>query len=165
MRALPSTPPFDHSTQLVCNIPVILAANIFSGIYFYGLLHYITGTLGPLVSHLRGIFTDAVKNKGGGWQYKQYSSDFGTWDQRSHAQHWLLFERNVGATLSIDEVSLSNGELWTFLTNKAGKGRKGTLVAAIRGTRISDIKRVLQNIPERLRMKVKEVSMDMAKNM
>ena len=98
-------------------------------------------------------------------QYKQYSSDFRTWDQRSHAQNWLLFERNVGATLSIDEVSLSNGELWTFLTNKAGKGRKGTLVAAIRGTRITDIKRVLQNIPERLRMRVKEVSMDMAKNM
>jgi hypothetical protein len=72
-------------------------------------------------------------------QYKQHSSDFASWDQKGYAQHWLVFPENMGANLAIDEVSLSNGELWTFLTNKAGKGRKGTLVAAIRGTRTTDI--------------------------
>jgi transposase len=97
-------------------------------------------------------------------QYKQYSSDFATWDQKAHAQYWLVFPENMGPNLAIDEVSLSNGELWTFLTNKAGKGRKGTLVAAIRGTRTTDIEQVLLKIPLELRLNVKEVSMDMAKN-
>ena len=97
-------------------------------------------------------------------QYKQHSSDFASWDQKKHAQYWLIFPENMGANLAIDEVSLSNGELWTFLTNKAGKGRKGTLVAAIRGTRTADIELVLLKIPPELRLNVKEVSMDMAKN-
>jgi transposase len=97
-------------------------------------------------------------------QYKQHSSDFASWDQKAHAKHWLVFPENMGANLAIDEVSLSNGELWTFLTNKAGKGRKGTLVAAIRGTRTADIEQVLHKIPLELRLSVKEVSMDMAKN-
>jgi transposase len=72
-------------------------------------------------------------------QYKHHSSDFASWEQKGHAQHWLVFPENMGANLAIDEVSLSNGQLWTFLTNKAGKGRKDTLVAAIRGTRTTDI--------------------------
>jgi len=97
--------------------------------------------------------------------YKNHSSDYSTWDQRSHARHWLLFPQNMGAFLSIDEVSLSGGELWTFLTNKQGKGRKGSLVAAIRGTRTRDIVHVLGKIPAEQRKQVTEVSLDMAKNM
>jgi len=38
----------------------------------------------------------------------------------------------MGTHLSIDEVALSQGELYTFLTNKAGKGKKGTLIASIK---------------------------------
>ena len=38
----------------------------------------------------------------------------------------------MGPNLSIDEVSLSQGELYTFVTNKEGKGKKGTLVASIK---------------------------------
>jgi hypothetical protein len=98
-------------------------------------------------------------------QYKNHSSDYKNWDQKSHAERWLLFTENIGAYLSIDEVSLSNGELWTFVTNKSGKGRKGTLLAAIRGTRVRDIVSVLNKIPLELRNTVQEVTMDMAKNM
>jgi len=71
----------------------------------------------------------------------------------------------MGEYLSIDEVSLSNGELYTFLTNKAGKGKKGTLVASIKGTLSKDIKEVLYKIDSSKRLAVKEVTMDMAKNM
>jgi transposase len=98
-------------------------------------------------------------------QYKNHSSDYKNWDQKSHAERWLLFTENIGAYLSIDEVSLSNGELWTIVTNKSGKGRKGTLLAAIRGTRGRDIISVLNKIPLELRNTVEEVTMDMAKNM
>jgi hypothetical protein len=43
-----------------------------------------------------------------------------------------LFSKNLGKRLSIDETSFSNGELYTILTNKAGKGKKGTIVADCR---------------------------------
>jgi transposase len=66
-----------------------------------------------------------------GRQYKEYLSSYKTWDQKGHAQRWMLFADNIGPYLSIDETSLSNGELDTVLTNKEGKGKKGTLVAII----------------------------------
>lgn len=77
----------------------------------------------------------------------------------------MIFPENMGDYLSIDEVALSQGELYTFLTNKAGKGKKGTLVASIKGTLSKDIIAVLHQIPAQLRASVKEVTLDMAKNM
>ena len=67
-------------------------------------------------------------------QYKDHISDYRSWDRREHAGEWLLFEDNCGTRLSIDETSLSNGELYTILTNKAAKRGKGALVAMVRGT-------------------------------
>lgn len=37
-------------------------------------------------------------------------------------------------SLCIDETSLSCGELYTVVTNRAGRGGRGTLVTMIRGT-------------------------------
>ena len=67
--------------------------------------------------------------------------------------------------MSTDEVSLSKGELYTFVTNKAGKGKKGTIVACVAGTKAEDIQAVLAKISEAERDKVEEVTLDMAKNM
>ena len=64
----------------------------------------------------------------------------------SHAGDWLLFDENLGESLSIDETCLSSGEVYTFLTNKAGKGGRGTLVAVVRGTKAEDVIRVLEKI-------------------
>jgi len=59
---------------------------------------------------------------------------------------------------------MSNGELYKLLTNKSGKGRKGSLVASIQGTRTRDLVWVLLKLPARLRATILEISMDMAKN-
>ncbi len=77
----------------------------------------------------------------------------------------MMFPENLGSYLSIDEVALSQGELYTFLTNKEGKGKSGTLVASIKGTKSKDIIEVLEKIPLEDRNKVVEVTLDMAKNM
>jgi transposase len=77
----------------------------------------------------------------------------------------MLFPENIGPNLSIDEVSLSQGELYTFITNKNGKGKKGSLVASIKGTLSKDIVSVLEKIPLAVRKTVKEVTLDMARNM
>lgn len=98
-------------------------------------------------------------------QYKEHISDFSTWDQKAHASNWMVFTKNVSTALSIDETALSNGELYTIVTSKAAKGRKGTIVAMIKGTVAEDIIEVLKKIPERLRKRVQEVTMDMAANM
>jgi hypothetical protein len=70
-------------------------------------------------------------------------SDFKTWDQLSHAKQWLIFQ-NLGKRLSIDETSFSNGELYTILTNKAGKGKKGTIVAMIAGTKADTVTAIIE---------------------
>jgi transposase len=44
----------------------------------------------------------------------------------------MVFPNNIGEYLNIDEVSLSQGELYTFVTNKSGEGKKGTLVACVK---------------------------------
>lgn len=77
----------------------------------------------------------------------------------------MLYPDNMGEQLSIDEVSLSKGELYTFVTNKKGRSKRGTLVASIKGTRSQDIIDVLERLSMESRRKVREVTMDMAKNM
>ena len=87
------------------------------------------------------------------------------WEQKNHAEKYLLFPENMGEYLSIDETSLSQGELYTFITNKNGRGKQGTLVASIKGTISKDIISVLEKLPKDKCKSVKEVTLDMAKNM
>ncbi|SDF71241.1 Transposase, partial [Dyadobacter soli] len=67
--------------------------------------------------------------------------------------------------LSIDETSLSHGELYTILTNKSAKGGKGCIVAIVAGTKAETVIEVLRKIPESLRKKVAEITLDMAGSM
>lgn len=76
----------------------------------------------------------------------------------------MLLPDNIGISMSIDETSL-NGELYTILTNKDGHGKKGTIVAMIKGTKVGDIVRVLKRLPEEKRMMVCETSMDFSDSM
>jgi transposase len=98
-------------------------------------------------------------------QYNEHISEYSGWDQKEHAAQWMLFAKNVSPRLSIDETALSNGELYTIVTNKEARGRKGAIIAMIKGTVAEDIITVLKKIPERVRKKVQEVTMDMAANM
>lgn len=100
-----------------------------------------------------------------GGQYKDHLSGFHSWGQKSHAADWVLFPENIGPHLSIDETALTNGELYTVVTNKAGKGKKGTLVAMIAGTQAQKVIEVLEKIPEQERGSVEEVTLDMAGSM
>jgi transposase len=84
----------------------------------------------------------------------------------SHAGDYLIYPENITDRLSIDEVSLSKGELYTFITNKnTNVKNKQSLVAVINGTDAKIIQEVLEKLPIQKRNEVKEVSMDMARNM
>lgn len=71
----------------------------------------------------------------------------------------------MGTRLSIDETSLSNGELYTVVTNKDAKGKKGALIAMIRGTKAEAVSGMLMKIPMKERVKVKIITLDMSSAM
>ena len=96
--------------------------------------------------------------------YKDSLSGFREWGQREHAKDWVLIPANMGEHLSIDETSLQD-DLFTFLTNKDGHCRKGSLIAAVRGTKAEEVLAILFKIPEEERLKVKEVTADLSDTM
>lgn len=65
----------------------------------------------------------------------------------------------------MDETAFSNGDLYTILTNKEAKGKKGAIVAMVKGTKAEAVIKTLHKIPLKQRRKVKEVTLDMAGNM
>jgi transposase len=71
----------------------------------------------------------------------------------------------MGKYLSIDETALSKGELYTIITNKKAKGKKGAIVAIMAGTKVEPIIEQLLKIPRTKRNKVKEITLDMANSM
>ena len=71
----------------------------------------------------------------------------------------------MGSSLSIDEVNLPMGELYTVVTNKAAKGKKGSIVAIIAGTKSEVVISHLQKIDLKKRNQVTEITLDMANSM
>jgi transposase len=115
--------------------------------------------MSTIAFHL-GIKPDTLRR-----QYKKHESGFEGWDQASHAQEYLIFPENLSKYLAIDEVSLSKGELYTILSARDKRGRKGKMIACVASTKAEEIINVLERLPLRERMKVKEVTLDMASPM
>ena len=87
-------------------------------------------------------------------QYKDVLSGYRTWSELEHADDWLIFPDNVGPHLAIDETSMSNGDLYTVVTNRDRHGRERCLVAVVKGVKSEDVTKALKLIPEELREKV-----------
>ena len=76
-----------------------------------------------------------------------------------------MYPENLSNQLSLDEVALSDGELYTVLTSKKAKGRKGSIIAIIKGTKSETVIGNLLKINRKLRLNVKEITLDMAGSM
>ena len=98
-------------------------------------------------------------------QYKDHLSDYQSWNQKEHAQDHILYPKNIGYNLCIDETALSKGELYTILLNRDKRGRKGSIIAVVQGTKAEDIIAILMKIPKEQRNQVKEITLDMAGSM
>lgn len=98
-------------------------------------------------------------------QYKDHLSDYKDWDQKEHAQDYILYPKNMGYRLCIDKTALSKGELYTVIINKDRRGKKGSIVAIIKGTKAEDVIAVLMIIAADIRSQVKEITLDMAASM
>jgi transposase len=97
--------------------------------------------------------------------YKCFLSNYKEWNQRYHAADYVLFKENIGDRLSMDETCLSQGELYTIVTNKSAHGGKGSLVAMIKGTKSEDVIYYLNHLPRAKRLKVKEITIDLSPSM
>lgn len=97
--------------------------------------------------------------------YKHFISDYEVWEQRYHAMEYVIFKENLGERLSMDETALSQGELYTIVTNKSANGGKGSLVAMMHGTKSEDIIYYLSKLPRHKRLKVKEITIDLSPSM
>ena len=71
----------------------------------------------------------------------------------------------MGTHLSIDETCLSTGEVYTILSNKEAHGRKGCLVAIVKGTKAKEVTSVLKKLQEAVRLLVEEVTLDFSDSM
>lgn len=98
-------------------------------------------------------------------QYKDHLSDYRDWEEAGHATDWLVYPENMGPRLSIDETSISDGDLYTVVTNKDAKGRKGAIVAIVKGVASGDITSALERIPQDKLDAVREVTMDLSNSM
>lgn len=76
-----------------------------------------------------------------------------------------MFPENIGEDMSLDETCLSNGDVYTILTNKSAHGGKGALAAMVRGVATDTVSAVLRKIPLRKRLKVKAVTTDLSSAM
>lgn len=98
-------------------------------------------------------------------QYKEKISGYRGWDQIGHAEEYILYPENLGPDMSLDETCLSNGDVYTVLTNKAAHGGKGSLAAMIRGIATDTVVAVLKKIPLRKRLRVRTVTTDLSSAM
>lgn len=96
--------------------------------------------------------------------YKHHLSDFNTWSQKEHATDWVLLEKNIGEHCSIDETQLCD-EVYTILSNKAGHGRKGSVIAVVKGTKSDVVSAIIKRIPSEELAKVTEITMDFSDSM
>lgn len=67
--------------------------------------------------------------------------------------------------MSLDETCLSNGEVYTILTNKSAHGGKGALAAMVRGVATDTVSAILRKIPLKQRLRVKTVTTDLSSAM
>jgi transposase len=98
-------------------------------------------------------------------QYKEKISDYRGWEQSDHAEEYMLFPGNFGKDMSLDETCLSNGEVYTILTNKAAHGGKGALAAMVRGVASDTVSAILKAVPREIRRKVATVTTDLSSAM
>ena len=96
--------------------------------------------------------------------YKHHLSDFDIWEQKVHAADWVLMAKNMGEHLSIDETQLCE-EVYTILSNKAGHGGQGTVIAIVKGTKADVVSRIIEMVPESERARVTEITMDFSDSM
>lgn len=97
--------------------------------------------------------------------YRHHLSSFQQWEQLAHSDDYILLKENVGKSLCIDETALSDGELYTIVTNRMAHCRKGSIVAIVKGIKSDTVVSVLHKIRKKIRCEVEEITLDLSDTM
>lgn len=98
--------------------------------------------------------------------YRNKLSGYAEWCEDELCCGFCFNAADIRPYMSLDETCLSNGEVWTFLTNKDGHGGRGTLAAAIPGIKSDETIPVLVGAMEKsVRCRVKEVTCNLSPSM
>ncbi len=91
-------------------------------------------------------------------------SEFKQWKDNPYAKECLIFLENIEKRLSINETALTKEELYTIITNKRAKGKKGATVTIFSGTKVIQIIKTTPS-PKPLRNRVKKINLGMVNSM
>ena len=67
--------------------------------------------------------------------YKNSWSNYRTWEKKEHATEHMIYPDNITESIAIDELTLSKGELYTYVTAKDKKGVMDILEAGFEDLR------------------------------
>ncbi len=112
-----------------------------------------------LIARINGLNPKTLEK-----QYKEILSNFREWEKEVNPEA-LVYPENFGKWMSIDETALSNGEVYTVITNKEAHGKKGSLAALIKGTKCEIVSEALKEVPIAIQMNVEEITLDFANSM
>jgi transposase len=102
-------------------------------------------------------------------QYKNKLSNFREFEALSKQDlqdEIFVFPDNFTKNMAIDETGLLNGELYTILSNKDAKCKKGAIAAFIKGTKADKITTpILDRVPYKALVNIDELTLDLANNM
>jgi len=70
---------------------------------------------------------------------KKHLNSFNQWALAQYLHQWIIYPENIETHLSIDEVALSQGKLYTILTNKKFQGKNGSIVAIVARTKVDQV--------------------------
>lgn len=96
--------------------------------------------------------------------YKKALSGYAKDAHRNSYAAWWVKSSNMGLHLGIDETKIGRN-VYTILINKDGHGGKGTVIAYCVSTKVKTVSEILMMIPQDLRDKVVEVTMDFSDSM
>ncbi|MFR9574018.1 MAG: transposase [Rikenellaceae bacterium] len=71
----------------------------------------------------------------------------------------------MGEELCIDETSLSQGELYTILSNSSRGCKKGSIIAIVKGTKAETVIKAIEKIRAKLRHGVTKIALDLSQSM
>jgi hypothetical protein len=50
--------------------------------------------------------------------YKKHWSNYQSWEKKPHCREHMVYPGNISESIAIDELTLSKGELYTYITSK-----------------------------------------------
>lgn len=87
------------------------------------------------------------------------------WNEKEDGEEFIVYGKNIGYDLCIDERGLRKGEVYRMVRNGDKDGGKGRIVGIVKGSKGEDVMNVVVKIDGDKGKEVKEIRVDMGGSM